>query len=134
MNHKLARNVATVIALLFAAGVVIMILPRSSRVTDKEAIATALTWARLESLSTSAQNVTVEILGSPFSHEFIVTFDAPAGDLQEWLRSSPGTSASSPKTADGMTIYSIEPGDGAQFAEVRIDESTGRVIINTYWS
>jgi hypothetical protein len=33
-----------------------------------------------------------------------------------------------------MTAYMIEPGGGAQFAKVRVDQSTGTVIIRTYWS
>ena len=36
--------------------------------------------------------------------------------------------------ANVRPAYSIIPGGGGQFAEVRVNEATGEVMIRTYWS
>ena len=91
-------------------------------------------WARLEDFPSSANSLTVEIQGGMFTRGFNVQFDAPLADIEKWLNKSPGTSSVTPSIDGSIRNYDIEPGGGAQHAELGLDESTGRVTINTYWS
>ena len=91
-------------------------------------------WAQLSDFPSSATNLSVKTQGSMFTREFTVEFNAPIADVEKWLNESPGTKGVTPAIDGKIRIYDIEPGGGAQHAELELDESTGRVRINTYWS
>ncbi len=91
-------------------------------------------WARLNDFPATATNLTVETEGSMFTREFTIQFDAPLSDIQIWLNESPGTKDVVPTINGNTGKYSIEPGGGALHAELDLDESTGHVTINAYWS
>ena len=91
-------------------------------------------WARLNDFPTTAANLTVESEGSMFGREFTVEFDAPLADIETWLNESPGTKSVTPSVNGKIRKYAIEPGGGAQHAELELDENSGHVRINTYWS
>lgn len=102
---------------------------------DAQAIEISREWARLDPLPASATQVDVNTEGSMFSREFIVTFTAPQADIEAWLATSPGTAAVTPDMKNkSVRVYHVQPGGGAQFAEVKVDERTHTVTINTYWS
>jgi hypothetical protein len=63
------------------------------RASDTDALATASTWARLAPLPASARNLHVDVKGSMFTREFVVTFTAPPHDVRQWLKGSPGPSS-----------------------------------------
>ena len=91
-------------------------------------------WARMADFPASATNIDVEITGSMFTREFVVLFDAPAADINNWLAQSAGTAGVTPESSNGVRKYAIEPGGGAQFAEIQVDDNENRVRIRTYWS
>lgn len=91
-------------------------------------------WARVTDFPSSATNIGVDITGSMFTRGFVVTFDAPIADVDNWLAKSPGTSAIAPTIINGIRKYEIQPGGGAQFAEIEVDENKRSVRIRTYWS
>lgn len=91
-------------------------------------------WARLNAFPASATHINVEIMGSMFTREFTVTFKAPLADINSWLNECPGTSSVTPTKVGPVRTYEIEPGGGAQSARLEVDEQTGTVKINTYWS
>lgn len=105
-----------------------------SHTNRQSAVSAATTWARLAPLPSTAQNVQVDVKGSSFAREFVITFDAPPADIQQWIAASPGPSSATQSTAGSITSYAIKPGGGAQFAEVKVDSSKHRVVIHTYWS
>jgi hypothetical protein len=104
------------------------------RSNDAQAIATASVWARLAPLPPSAHGCRVEVKGSAFTREFVITFSASSPAVQQWIAASPGPASAQQTVAGGITVYAIKPGGGAEFAEVRVDSSTGTVVIRTYWS
>lgn len=101
---------------------------------EPEMIRVALEWARMNPIPASAAGVDVDMKGSMFTREFVVQFTAPASDVDAWLLASPGTCSETPTRDGTVRKYSISPGGGAQFAEVRVDEESCRVTIRTYWS
>ena len=91
-------------------------------------------WARLNDFPATATDVSIENTGSLFSREFTVSFVAPLEDITSWLNLSPGTKDITPSVTGAVRTYEIEPGGGAQHADVEVDERTGTVRINAYWS
>lgn len=91
-------------------------------------------WARLNDFPSSAANLTVAAQGNMFARELTVEFDAPLEDLDKWLDESPGTKSVVPSMEGSVRRYNIQPGGGAQRVELELDENTGHVKINTYWS
>lgn len=91
-------------------------------------------WARLNDYPASATDFTVKTRGGPFTREFTVTFVAPLEDIDAWLNQSPGTKDVTPTTKGFVRRYEIEPGGGAQHAELEVDERTNTVWINAWWS
>lgn len=107
----------------------------NDRVDKPSAISCTREWARLESFPKSAQNLKVIVEGSMFTREFVIAFDAPKKDIDEWLMKSPGTKGVKPQIqADGSLFYGIKPGGGAQYAEVVISNKGRHARIRTYWS
>ena len=50
-----------------------------------------LEWARLAPYPKTARNLSASTSGTVFTRTFIVSFTAPAADIQGWLDASPGT-------------------------------------------
>lgn len=126
---KLLFVVAVVLIGLVAVGAAYMAC------TDPQsAIDTTIEWAQLAPLPHSARNVEVDVKGSMFTREFVITFDAPAADIKRWIAASPGPSSATITVAGAITTYAITPGGGAQFAEVKVDAELNRVVVRTYWS
>jgi len=123
-----------------AAGAILLVVSATGgglyiqHVSRQSAIATAITWARLAPLPPSACNLQVEVKGSMFTREFVLTFDASPAITQQWLAASPGPSAATQTVAGPIATYAITPGGGAEFAEVKVDSRTGHVVVRTYWS
>jgi hypothetical protein len=124
------------LAAFIVAGVVLFIIAAVvawNRWERSSAIDTALSWSLMNSIPTGTKNVEVHQKGSMFSREFVVTFELPADQLEQWLKQSPGTKGVT-ATVDGLwEIYQIR-GSQAQFAEVRVNRKTGQIRIRTYWS
>ncbi|QDU42655.1 hypothetical protein Mal52_11220 [Symmachiella dynata] len=91
-------------------------------------------WARLNEFPTSATDLNVENVGSLFTREFAVSFVAPLDDTNAWLKESPGTKDVTPEKVGSIWKYDIEPGGGAQHAELEVDQQSGTVTIRAYWS
>jgi len=56
-------------------------------------------------------------------------------DIQKWIKQSPGAAdaqVSFPKP--GVRRFDIQPGGGAQHAEVIVDETKHQVSVYVYWS
>ena len=94
-----------------------------------------LTWGRLAPFPQSAQVSSITATGNMFSRGFRVSFTAPAPDIEQWLRQSPGTRDLIPDVpAPGFRYFQIEPGGGAQGAQVSVDDRIHRVSVYVYWS
>ena len=99
-----------------------------------DGIAATKKWARINEFPASATNIDVEITGSIFTREFVVTFEASIADIDQWLTQTPGTATVTPAIENGIRKYTIEPGGGAQYAEIQVDETKQRVRIRAFWS
>lgn len=101
---------------------------------DRDAIHTIRAWARLVELPATARDIRVQTSGSPFTRDFTVTFVAAREDVEAWLHQSPGTTGLTPRTEGSIQKYDIQPGGGAQHADLEFDPHTGAVKIRAYWS
>lgn len=113
---------------ILAMAVTLFVLNRQS------AIDTAIAWARLAPPPVSSLRVNVDVSGSMFSREIRLSFRPTEDQLERWLLASDGISDAQIIRHSEVTSYRIQPGEGAQFAEVRVNESTGYVEVRTYWS
>ena len=121
------------VLLLIVLGVVTAILLYKQN--DRQAILeTTQEWARIEAIPDSAEITSIEKHGSPLTREFQVTFTASEEVIREWLETSPGTRDVTPVIDGTLEKYSINPGGGAQFAEITYNTETNEVFIRTYWS
>ena len=100
----------------------------------QSAIDTSIEWARLAPLPVPNREVAVETVGSPFTREFKLSFQLSEAQLEQWLSDCEGISDAEIFQEGEITRYAIRPGGGAQFAEVRVNRSTGEVVVRTYWS
>ena len=99
------------------------------------AIDSTLAWARLAPFPGSASELTVATEGGPFSRAIRCSFTAPAAHIESWLQQSPGTREVVPETrSSGVRHFQINPGGGAQHAEVTVDDARHSVSIYVYWS
>lgn len=128
-KRLLVAGATLLLITVFLVGVVVSILNRRS------AIASTREWGRLAEFPSAAREIKVTVDGTMFSREFRISFVAPAGNIEKWLQSSPGTSEAKVNKPDPTTrVFEIAPGGGAQRAEVTVDDSTHRVFIHVYWS
>ncbi len=97
-------------------------------------LSTTMEWARLAPFPGSAREFHVETRGSKFTREFVVRFQAPLAEIKDWLERSPGTAGVQPTQSGFLRKYAIQPGGGAQHAELEFDEQTGTVKIHVFWS
>ena len=100
----------------------------------QSAIDTSIEWAKLAPLPVPTRKVAVETIGSPFTREFSLSFHLSQAQLEQWLSDCEGILDAEVFQEGKITRYAVRPGSGAQFAEVRVNRSTGEVIVRTYWS
>ena len=127
------------VQLLYIIILLIPTLVACDRVSNQEeTIDTVLEWGRLSPFPESAENVTIKTEGSMFTRAFRVTFTASKDEVTQWLSHSPGTQNVTPiPENDTSSKYVIDPGGGAQYAEIvirEVNEQTLSVEIYTYWS
>jgi hypothetical protein len=131
----LLAAVAIVVAATITVGLLAYTTWTGSRVNEAEAIETTLAWARLAPLPADAREIVVTAQGTSFTRSFRLGFVLPADVLDEWLRKSRGIADTQPTTpAPDRRHYPIEPGGGAQHAEVEVDDTSHRVSVYVYWS
>jgi hypothetical protein len=133
MKLRRSSKIAVVITVSFiaivSAGSVYI-----SQANRQSAINTTILWARLSPFPPQVRNLRVAGKGSMFTREFVISFDAPPKVIQQWIASSPGPSSATLTATGSVTMYAITPGGGASFAEVKVDNSSGHVVIRSYWS
>jgi len=102
----------------------------------REQLEIPLEWARLAPYPASARDLKATTEGRMFSRAFRVSFQAPAAEIERWLKDSPGTREAMPAhhPKPGVRHFEIRPGGGAQHAEVTVEDATGTVRIFVYWS
>jgi hypothetical protein len=112
-----------------------MLVSSESPLNRASAIKVTREWARLAPLPPSATKPEIEVRGGMFTREFVISFSAPSDEVQAWLQSSPGIrDAKITQESDGGVTYTIAPGGGAQFAELRLSADRRGVTIRAYWS
>ena len=125
------RIVAFVLACASAVGLLLLMTGRAETRQQREA---ALEWARLAPFPESAINLRSTTSGNMFTRSFRVVFSAPPAEIERWLRASPGTRGVVPdRPGPAKRRYQIEPGGGANFAEVTVDDATGEVVVDVSW-
>ena len=101
----------------------------------KSMVACTLARGRLAPFPKSMHDFSICTKGSIFSRAFRASFRAEPDALQLWMLQSPGLKETRPDTAQpGVRKFVVEPGGGAMYAEVSVDEGTGQVRIYVYWS
>ncbi len=107
----------------------------TTRADRASAISLTREWARLAPFPETAKNLSIVVTGNIFTRGFKVSFRAPSADVQAWLAQSPGTKDLEPTMRpDGSRHYKIQPGGGAQFAELVVSPDGTEVRIRTFWS
>lgn len=102
---------------------------------DESAIACVREWARLAPLPATARDVQIVTKGGMFSRTFWVTFRDQKSVIEEWLRASPGTRHITLKNPQPKARhFKLDPGGGAQRAEIDVDPGGERVSIYVCWS
>jgi hypothetical protein len=97
---------------------------------QEEMMALVLEWGRLSSFPANASQVFVETEGNSFTRSFHASFVAPREDIQTWIKDSPELNETTPEElSDNKLQYIIEPGGGANRAEVTIDYGLNEVKI-----
>ena len=124
--------------LLIVSSVIIVACAPSKRLgmtaeERKEAMDATLEWGRLAPFPASAQEIMLKAEGGLFSRAFSCQFKASKSELETWIKSSPGLLEAESTYSDGKTKYRINPGGGANRAEVTIGDD-GSVQIYTSWS
>ena len=94
-----------------------------------------LEWARLAPFPESAADFTINTEGSMFTRAFLAQFRASPEAIQQWVADSPGMQGVEPRVPrPNVRQFNIQPGGGAQHAEVEIDDAIDVVRIYVYWS
>ena len=102
---------------------------------QNEMIGIVLEWGRLAPFPVNASDVSIKTEGNSFTRSFRASFVAPAEDIQVWIKNSPGLNeATAEKVSDTQVLYTIQPGGGANRAEVTIDSVLNKVEIYVSWS
>jgi hypothetical protein len=91
-------------------------------------------WARLDPFPASAQQFSITTEGGMFTRGIRARFATPQRDIDRWLASSPGPRSAAVESHACKRKYIIEPGGGADYAEVIVDECLHVVNIYAYWS
>ena len=121
--------------LLAIIGSAWLIFSNDSPINKRSAVRTTVEWARLAELPDSKRDLRVEILGSPFTREFRISFRDEPATISAWIKASPGPASVSPVTdPKGWSVYQYSAGGGANCSEVRVSPSGQEVIVRTCWS
>ena len=127
-----------VLVVVLLGGILLSIgsgLARSRGRDTDSAIDCVLEWGRLATFPESAEGLTVITEGGMFTRAFRVTFTASQEEIARWIASSPEMRELTPEeVAPNAKKYVIEPGGGAAYAEVVIDDETNLVMVYVYWS
>lgn len=99
----------------------------------QHAIETTLYWCQLNDIPESVKDVEVQIKGSAFTREFIVSFTAEKEVIKQWLDSSPGVDQKI-NLATGKDLIIKPVMRDAEFGEIKINTVSNTVRIRTYWS
>ena len=92
-------------------------------------------WGRLEPFPPSATEVKLIQSGGAFTRCFDASFVAPADEIEEWLKKSPGTREAVPMSpSPGVRLFKITPGGGANIAEVAVADTEHRARVRVEWS
>lgn len=113
------------------------LLSESSPLNRASALKVTKEWGRLADFPAHSRIAKLDVQGSMFTRGFVVIFEAPAAEVEQWIKDSPGLSDAKTTTTvqeDGSTLYQVTPGGGAQFAEVLISASKKLVRIHVFWS
>jgi hypothetical protein len=130
-NRK-AKRLAIGFLLIALAGIAYWLWDRHATASM---ISVTREWGRLAEFPKSATEFSIHTEGSMFTRAFRAEFVAPAPDLAPWIAASPGFSdAKVEQLGPHVKRYIIKPGGGAQWAQVEVNQSTGRVKIYVYWS
>lgn len=130
---KISALVAGVAAVLFGVSLLIGYL-YIAQANYESGLEAAREWARLDELPPSAAKIRAATSGGFFTRGFTITFHAPLADIDAWISASPGTAGVVPEISGGKRKYRIDPGGGAQYAELEVDDAAETVKIRTYWS
>jgi hypothetical protein len=99
-----------------------------------EMMALVLEWGRLAPFPASATNISIKTEGSSFTRSFRASFIATKQDIETWMNDSPGINEATPEEISKNKVqYIIEPGGGANWAEVTIDFASDKVEIYVSW-
>lgn len=99
------------------------------------ALRLAREWARLAPYPVPESAIELTSEGSAFTRQFTLRFTAPRGDVKRWIAASPGLKEAKPVAEPGGALrYTIQPGGGAQFAELVLSADGTQVTIDTWWS
>ena len=101
---------------------------------DQNAIEASLAWSRMRALPATAEQVETTVMGSTFSREVEVSFYGSRESIETWIEDSPGTRNATVSEVGNISTYEIEPGEGAQFAQVTVNWTALTVTIHAYWS
>lgn len=133
MNRKVLNLIVSLVALGILAFVVVRTVQmRRGRETQADidaATRDALQRAQLLQLPASAEEFSINLNSSFFSRDYRLGFTAPPGDIDQWLKASPGTKGLAPvDSAPGVRRYEISTG-GKKQAEVEVRDGGRRVTI-----
>lgn len=111
-----------------------LLYAENSPLNQSRVVQTVCLWARLEPLPHSAHNLIVDSSGELFEKRYIISFQADANDIDQWLATSTGTASQVDSTMQtGDRHYLIQPRDAA-FAEVTVLADRQTVKIKAAWS
>jgi len=130
MKRRVLKILVMVVSLVTTIGTVAWFAMAPEKQVDAEP--TICEWARVSSYSVSASSITVAVRGGMFTREFEVEMQMSEEKLAAWIASSPGFKDATTEKKDGVVIYHIKPGGGAQFAEIRVRGD--HVTIRVFWS
>ncbi len=101
----------------------------------QDMIRCTLEWDRLARFPDSEKHFSITTEGGPFTRAFRVYFSADPAVIEDWVDASPGLKDHEPERPEPKRrMFIIEPGGGAQYAEVEIDDKSNVVRVYVYWS
>lgn len=116
-----------VLAIVVLVGGYIFFSPKNNQNED---LNTLLSWSGVTKIPDWAQNQHIETKGNAATREFVMSFEGTKEQISEWVKTEPALKNA---TKDLETKYILVPQNGAQYAEVII-ENENKVILRTYWS
>jgi hypothetical protein len=133
-KYFLIGAAAAAIALLLAAGWFVFAI--ESPPNRASAIRATLEWGRLAPFPVLDSELHIKTSGSAFTRQFDISFTGDPEQIQQWIRSSPGTRGLVPllkRDPDGWVVYQIEP-EKALIVEVHVSPDGRQVRVRAVWS